>query len=160
MTANAPTASRRVIVAADDDEDDIDLLRLLFRKAGIKHSFEVFRKGEEVIAALTASINESSSSPPLLCFLDVKMPAMNGLDILQWIRDQPALERLPVVMLSSSDHPADVEAALRLGAQCYLAKYPQPAVIQAVVAAAERYATGASANECFTMPSNLLRQPA
>jgi CheY-like chemotaxis protein len=151
-------ASGRVIVAADDDEDDIDLLRLLFRKAGIKHSFEVFRKGEDVIAALTASIEASAASLPLLCFLDVKMPAMNGLDILRWIRGQPALDRLPVVMLSSSDHPADVEAALRLGAQCYLAKYPQPAVLQAVVTAAERYATGATANECFAIPANLLRQ--
>ncbi|HUR59607.1 MAG TPA: response regulator [Opitutaceae bacterium] len=146
-----------VIVAVDDDADDIDLLRLLLRKAGIDQPIKFYRDGEDLIAALSAFVQNSIKSiRPLLCFLDVKMPAMTGHDVLRWIRSQPALDPVPVVMLSSSDHPKDIMQAAEAGAQCYLAKYPQPGVLQEVVQEAGRFALGAPADECFRMPTNLL----
>lgn len=148
-------AQRSVIVAADDDPDDVDLLQMLFRRAGIGYRFEVFSRGEDVIAALLGAMR-SAIAMPLLCFLDVKMPAMTGHDVLRWIRQQRELDAIPIVMLSSSEHPADVEQATANGAQCYLAKYPQPSVLQQVIAEAERFAKGAPAAECFRMAANLL----
>ena len=150
---------RSVILAADDDADDVDLLRMLFRRAGVQEAFNVYSRGEDVIAALTAVIERASHlALPLLCFLDVKMPTMTGHDVLRWIRGQRALDEMPVVMLSSSEHPADVEQAAEIGAQCYLAKYPQPSVLQHVIAEAQRFASGAPKLECFRLPANLLHR--
>src|SRR5262245_32152838 len=98
--------SRNVILAADDEEDDIALMRLLFRKAGVSHPLQVYRHGEDVIAALGEWLRRSTTTaPPLVCFLDVKMPAMNGHDVVRWIRKEPRLDSMSVVMLSSSEHP-------------------------------------------------------
>lgn len=157
--STAPADLRTVIVAADDDEDDVDLLRLLFRKAGVNHPFEIHRRGEDVIAALGRVIEQAATAAvPLLCFLDVKMPAITGHDVLRWIRQHRFLDPMPVVMLSSSEHPTDVEQAAENGAQCYLAKYPQPSVLQEVIAEAERFAGGKPAAACFQLPTNLLRR--
>lgn len=146
-----------IIVGVDDDADDVDLLRLLLRKAGIDRPMQFYRHGEEVIGALSELANSSLKlMRPLLCFLDVKMPAITGHDVLRWIRAQPIFNSLPVVMLSSSDHPQDIKQAMESGAQCYLAKYPQPAVLREVVDEAERFAQGTPASECFRMPTNLL----
>lgn len=150
-------AAAAEIVAVDDDADDIDLLRLLLRKAGIEYPIQFYRHGEDIVRALTDLVGNSiRAMRPLLCFLDVKMPAMTGYDVLRWIRSQPAFDSLPVVMLSSSDHPADIKRAVEAGAQCYLAKYPQPEVLKEVVQEAERFAHGAPADDCFRMPTNLL----
>jgi CheY-like chemotaxis protein len=152
-------SQRSVILAVDDDEDDIDLMRLLFRKAGITRPVEVYRQGEDLIAALTALQEKSpETAVPLLCFLDVKMPTINGHELLRWIRQQPKLNELSVVMLSSSEHPEDVKQAAVGGAQCYLAKYPHPSVLRRVLDEAERVSSlnGAASKEWFGLPANLL----
>jgi hypothetical protein len=63
---------------------------------------------------------------------------------------------MPVEMLSSSEHPDDIKQAAQNGAQCYLTKYPQPAVLREVLDEAERFANGVPASECFRLPSNQL----
>lgn len=149
-----------MIFAADDDDDDVNLMRMLFRKAGIRHRFEIFGRGEDVINALAAAvlrIEQALDALPLICFLDIKMPAMTGHEVLKWIRTQRALDLMPVVMLSSSEHPTDVAQAHANGAQCYLTKYPHPDVLRRVIEDAERLASGAPVTECFTVPTNLLR---
>jgi CheY-like chemotaxis protein len=153
----APLQSRSVIVSVDDDEDDIDLMRLLFRKAGIAHPVQVYQRSDEMISALSAFLKKSvKAALPLLCFLDIRMPGMGGHEILQWIRRHPQLDSVSVVMLSASDHPDDVKRAAEGGAQCYLAKYPQPAVLRRVVEEAERVAENGAAREWFGLPANLL----
>jgi CheY-like chemotaxis protein len=149
---------RSVILAVDDDEDDIDLMRLLFRKAGVTHPVEVYRQGEDLIESLSAVIAKSEDAVPLLCFLDVKMPTINGHELLRWIRQQPQLDQLAVVMLSSSEHPEDVKQAAHGGAQCYLAKYPHPSVLKGVLDEAERMSSNGAetAREWFGLPANLL----
>lgn len=153
----ALNSTTSIIVAVDDDADDVDLLRLLIRKAGIEHPTEFYRHGQEVIDALTRLVDGSlRAMRPLLCFLDVKMPAINGHDVLRWIRAQRPLDALPVVMVSSSEHPEDIRQAAQGGAQCYLAKYPSPSVLRDVVGEAQRFSSGIPADDCFRMPSNLL----
>lgn len=152
----SPIQQRSVILAVDDDEDDVDLLRILFRKAGIEHPVEVHRRGEDLIAALTERLRKSIRMLPLICFLDVKMPVLNGHEVLEWIRKQRELDWLAVVMLSTSDHPLDVERAAICGAQCYLAKYPQPTVLRRVIEEAQRFATQRVAREWFGLSANLL----
>ena len=159
MDHHPSTSQRQVILAVDDDEDDIDLMRLLFRKAGVVYPIEVYRRGEDLIEALSALMKRSVQSVlPLLCFLDVKMPSINGHEVLNWIRKHPQLDPVSVVMLSSSEHPDDVKRAAEGGAQCYLAKYPHPSVLKRVFEEAERLsAVGAAAcKEWFGLPANLL----
>jgi CheY-like chemotaxis protein len=153
------SSQRSIILAVDDDEDDIDLMRLLFRKAAIVHPVEVYRQGEQLIAALTALLTRSVEAViPVLCFLDVKMPSINGHEVLRWIRQQPQLDRLAVVMLSSSEHPDDVRQAAEGGAQCYLSKYPHPAVLKSVLDEAMRLGSNGTTvrAEWFGLPANLL----
>jgi CheY-like chemotaxis protein len=145
------------IVAIDNDEDDLHLLRIMLRKAGIPNPIEVYREGEKALAALTKFAQQSIRSlRPLLCFLDVRLPSMNGHEILRWIRGNPPLNTMPVVMLSASDSPVDVRTAAQIGAQCYLCKYPQPAVLKEIVNDAERFALGCPADDCFRIPANQL----
>ena len=146
-----------VIFAVDDDQDDLALLSLLLRKAGVEYPLELFHQGEEVMASLSKLIETSVSVvKPLLCFLDVRFGSLTGLDVLRWIRSQPALNSIPVVMLSDSEHPKDITAAVQNGAQCYLTKYPQPSVLREVIGDAERFVLGAPASECFRLPTNQL----
>lgn len=154
-----PTPQSTVILAVDDEEDDIDLMRLLFRKAGVTNPVEVYRRGEDLMSALTALMQKSVQAVvPLLCFLDVKMPTVNGHELLQWIRKHRQLDQLSVVMLSSSEHPEDVKQAAEGGAQCYLAKYPHPTVLRRVLDEAERISKNGAAvcKEWFGLPANLL----
>lgn len=145
------------ILSVDDDADDIDLLRILFRKAGITHSVEFYRRGDELITALSELVKKSVNAVlPLICFLDVQMPSLTGHEVLRWIRNQPQLNSLAVVMVSSSEHPEDVREAAKSGAQCYLAKYPHPSVLKRVVDEAQRLAGTNVAAEWFGIPANLL----
>lgn len=159
MHSNVTSPQRSVILAVDDEEDDIDLMRILFRKAGVEYPIEVYRRGEDLMAALSTLLKQSADALlPLLCFLDIKMPQISGLEVLRWIRQQSELNPLAIVMLSSSEHPDDIRAAADGGAQCYLAKYPQPAVLKRVIEEAERLVRchGGTAREWFGLPANLL----
>jgi CheY-like chemotaxis protein len=66
------------------------------------------------------------------------MPKLDGFDVLRWIRKQPALKELPVVVLSGSDEPSDIKRAKELGAMSFLTKYPPAAVFAEVIAKAMR----------------------
>ena len=59
---------------------------------------------------------------PQLMVLDLRMPRLNGFELLGWLRKQPGLRRLPAIVLTSSDLPIDINRAYDLGANCYLMK--------------------------------------
>jgi CheY-like chemotaxis protein len=85
----------------------------------------VMHDGEEAIHYLEACVarTPARTSPiPDVLLLDVKMPRVNGFEVLTWIRSQSELAHLPVVMFSSSDLPADLEASQKLGATDYWLK--------------------------------------
>lgn len=69
---------------------------------------------------------------PLFVFLDLKMPGLDGFDVLHWIRHQEALRRLIVVVLSTSTAEQDVSKAFDLGADAYLPKFPPVSEIQTI----------------------------
>jgi CheY-like chemotaxis protein len=114
-----------VILIADDDADDLFLVRRLIAKAGIKNPLVSCPDGDEVLAFLRPAATASSKAiKPLVVFLDIKMPKLNGFEVLRWIRKQAAFKLLPVVMLSGSDEPRDIKRAAELGATRYLIKHP------------------------------------
>lgn len=139
-----------LILGVDDEPDDIFFLRRMLVKTGVPHRFQPFSNGEAAIAALTAvATGNPPAELPLVCFLDIKMVGLSGFDLLRWIREQRGLDALPVIMFSSSDHPADVQAARELGAQGYLKKYPSIAAMQTVLEESLRFADTAPPKKTF-----------
>jgi len=94
------------------------LVNLAVRKAGASAVLEVASDGEKAIAAL----EKSRQAPPACVLLDNHLPNISGLEVLAWIRSQPAFKRLPVVMLTSSELPSDINRAYDLGANSYFVK--------------------------------------
>lgn len=136
MSLTAP-----LIFAVDDEADDIFFLKHAIQKAGVPHRFQPFSNGEAAKVALTLlAQGDDPENFPLVCFLDIKMGGMTGLDLLKWIRSEKGLDALPVIMYSSSDHPEDVDRARDLGAQGYLKKYPSVSAMQTVLEEAKEFA--------------------
>jgi CheY-like chemotaxis protein len=110
---------------AEDDADDRLLLEIAFARAGLKLPIQFFTDGVEAIQYLEESVLRSGQTDhpcPTLLLLDLKMPRCDGFDVLRWIRTQPGLRRMVVVVFTSSDLPEDVNRAYDLGANSYLVK--------------------------------------
>ncbi len=121
------TSAARTVLVADDDENDVLLLRRAFQKAGLSHTIIHARNGQEAINCLT-SIGAARLWLPDLLLLDLKMPLVDGFDVLGWLRvissslQQWGPRSVPVVVLSASCLPQDKEKAKDLGAHDYLVK--------------------------------------
>jgi CheY-like chemotaxis protein len=113
------------ILVADDDPDDIALLKRAFIKAGISVPLHSVRDGQEAIDYLLGEngFSDRENYPfPSLLLLDIKMPRLNGFDVLSWLKSQPNLKRLPVLMFSSSSLRRDINHSADLGANAFLQK--------------------------------------
>lgn len=95
------------------------LIGLAFRKAGVAIKLEVATDGEKAIEMLS---NGGVEAAPACVLLDIKLPTISGLEVLAWIRKQPNLKRLPVIMFTSSLLAEDINQAYDLGANSYLTK--------------------------------------
>jgi CheY-like chemotaxis protein len=117
--------ARKTVLVADDDLNDISLLKRAFLKAGIDVSLNVVRDGAEAIQYLDgdkAFADRDAFPMPMLLLLDLKMPRTNGFEVLEWVRSQNGLRRLPVVVMTNSDEPRDIDRAYDLGANSFLKK--------------------------------------
>ena len=122
---SAATLNGQHILLAEDDSNDVLLIQRAFQKAGLKNALKVVRDGDQAIEYLSGGgvhANREKYPLPFLILLDLKMPGTNGFEVLQWVRAQPSLKRLLVVVLTSSILQADVDRAYELGANSYLVK--------------------------------------
>ena len=123
MTTAAPTQD--AILLVDDEADDILLTKRVFRQSGLAHPIYSVANGMGAIAYLNGNSpyqNRARYPLPAMILLDIKMPQIDGFEVLQWIRHQPAFANLPVVMLTASDQIQDVNTAYQLGANSVLVK--------------------------------------
>src|SRR5688572_19123312 len=114
-----------VILLAEDREDDIILIRQAFARAHIPNPLYVVQDGEEAILYLEGKgkfSNRAEYPLPDLFLLDLKMPGIDGFQVLTWIRQQPGLAALRVLVLTSSNEMRDVNQAYNLGANSFLVK--------------------------------------
>jgi two-component system response regulator len=131
----ATAQSSSVIIVAEDDANDLFLMQRLVAKAGIKIPLMSFRDGEEVVTFLRACTESGyKGTLPRVVFLDIKMPKVDGFEVLRWIRKQSTFKTLPVVILSGSDEPRDHRRAAELGANGFLVKHPRPEVFARLIA--------------------------
>src|SRR6202008_1969122 len=113
------------ILMAEDDENDVFFIERAFKQAQIANPLNRVRDGEEAIAYLKgegAYADRDKFPLPHLVLLDLKMPRKNGFEVIAWVRQQPGLRRLPLVVLTSSKEGPDVNRAYELGANTYLVK--------------------------------------
>lgn len=115
----------RCVLMAEDDENDVVFIQRAFKQAEIHNLLQVVQDGQAAIDYLSGSgsfADRSQYPLPSLLLLDLKMPHKTGMEVLEWVRTQPALQALPVIILSSSVHSSDVEAAYRNGANAFVTK--------------------------------------
>jgi CheY-like chemotaxis protein len=115
----------RPILAADDEETDRFILKLAFDNAKLSHSLVTVRDGKEAVDYLSghAPFTDRAIHPlPALLLLDLKMPRLDGFEVLAWLATRPDFKDLPVVVLSSSSDDSDIKRARQLGARDYFIK--------------------------------------
>ncbi len=112
------------ILLAEDDDNDVLLLRRAFKEADMQHPLHVVSDGQEAVEFLSRNRTTPDDRLPALVILDLKMPRRDGLDVLKWMREQPALCCLPVILFSSSANRGDIEHAYFLGANGFVVKPP------------------------------------
>jgi CheY-like chemotaxis protein len=117
--------SRLTILIIDDDPNDVLLLRKALVRAGVHDPVQVVADGYEAIQYLAGEGeygNRERYPFPSVVFTDLKMPRMNGFEVLHWLRKHPDCSVIPVMVLSASKQDEDVKKAYQLGANAYLAK--------------------------------------
>ncbi|MFO1246466.1 MAG: response regulator [Ramlibacter sp.] len=112
------------ILIVDDSDDDVELFRLGLSELHLANPVEVCRDGVEALDYLMrrGAWAQRTGPQPLFMLLDIKMPRMNGIELLAEIRKQPSLQMLPVVMMTSSNQPRDVAAGYAAGANGFVVK--------------------------------------
>jgi CheY-like chemotaxis protein len=113
------------ILQIEDDKNDVLFLKYAFGAAGITHPVQVAGDGREAIDYLSGmgKFAERARYPlPCLVLLDLKMPGMTGMEVLEWIRAQPELRLLPVIVFSSSAQKHEIDQAYHLGANSFVVK--------------------------------------
>ena len=106
------------VLLIEDNLDDVELTRLAFAEAGIAHPLVVAHDGALALDWLHANRH----ALPSLILLDLNLPKLDGREVVQAIRADPALRHLPVVALSSSGEPFDIDTSFASGVDSYLQK--------------------------------------
>jgi|SRR6266496_3241610 len=122
---HTPGLPDSAILLVEDDEADILLLRRAFRNAHIANPLLEVRDGQAAIQYLSGEGDYADRARypiPFLILLDLRLPKLSGFEVIAWLRDQPQLAKVIVVVLTASDHVPDVTKARDLGANSYLVK--------------------------------------
>lgn len=110
-------ASRLILLVEDDPDHELLTIRAL-KKASVANDIQVARDGEEAVAALFGP----DAIRPQVILLDLKLPKIDGLEVLRRIRESDATRMLPVVVLTSSDEERDLIRSYQLGVNSYIRK--------------------------------------
>lgn len=117
------------VLLVEDSADDALFMSRAFTKAGVANSLRLVDDGRKAVDYLSGQgryADRSAHPFPRLVLLDLKLSHLSGFDVLRWIRSQPALASLIVVVLTSSDHSSDIRESYALGANSFLSKPANP----------------------------------
>ncbi len=113
------------ILLVEDDSNDILFIQRAFRRSKLENLIQVVRDGDQAFAYLSGEgdyANRNVYPLPSMILLDLKLPRRSGLEVLEWLKNQPVLKRIPVVILTSSKENIDVDRAYDIGVNSYLLK--------------------------------------
>ncbi|MCG3210425.1 MAG: Response regulator rcp1 [Anaerolineae bacterium] len=108
------------ILLVEDNPMDLDLTLRAFKRRKLTNPVEVARDGEEALARLARW--ETGEEQPVVILLDLKLPKVDGLEVLRQVKSHPEFRAIPVVVLTSSAEDRDVQEAYQLGANSYITK--------------------------------------
>ncbi len=117
------------VLYLEDEPDDIFFLKRAWEQAGVPNPLITFKTSQQAMDYLAGHgpyADRQKHPMPCLLLLDVKLPAKSGLEVLQWLRQQPTLASLKVVVLSASEQPSDMALARSLGVTDYIVKPSLP----------------------------------
>jgi CheY-like chemotaxis protein len=120
MTHDAEQALARTVLHVEDNADHADLVQRCLSRHRPESRVVCVEDGEAALAYLAK--NDSISPRPFLILLDLRLPKLDGLDVLRAVKENPALAAIPVVVLTTSDSELDVSSAYEHHANSYLVK--------------------------------------
>jgi len=109
----------------EDDENDVLFMQMALHESGVTNPLQVVRDGQQVIDYLKGAAkyaNRQLYPLPCLVLMDIKLPYFSGLEVLKFIRQDPALRQVIVIILSSSAQESDIDEAFNLGTNAYIVK--------------------------------------
>ena len=109
------------ILVAEDSDEDFDLLKLAFKRFGIRNEVIRCEQGEEVLPTLER-LTESDATLPGLVLLDLNLIGLDGREVLKLLKGSPVYRKIPVVVLSTSSSPKDIDTCYNEGANSYSVK--------------------------------------
>lgn len=136
MSSRAPI---RVLVADDNEDHRFLIVRALRDADGLSLEVDSVQDGEEVLDLLYGRGQFAGREKPNLVLLDLKMPRMGGLEVLERVKNDPNLREIPIVVLSSSDRPEDINETYQLGGNSYVTKPSTLAGMRAGIAELSNY---------------------
>ena len=110
------------LLLVEDEEGDVLLIREAFKTCRARHNLSVVGDGEEALAFLRRQGRFAGAPRPSLILLDLNLPKLDGREVLQAVKSEGSLQRIPVIMLTTSDSERDIERAYELHVNAYLAK--------------------------------------
>ena len=113
-----------IILLAEDDDGHANLIHRKLKRAGLANEIVRVRDGQEALDYLRREGDFASRPPdvPLLLVLDINMPRVDGVGVLRAVKSDPKLAQLPVIMLTTTDDPREVERCYQLGCSVYITK--------------------------------------
>jgi CheY-like chemotaxis protein len=108
------------ILLVEDNPLDIDLTIRAFKSSNLINPIEVARDGDEALKYIKKW--DSGAAIPVVILLDLKLPKVDGLDVLKTMKEHPIYKTIPIVVLTSSSENSDIEAAYKLGVNSYIVK--------------------------------------
>jgi CheY-like chemotaxis protein len=127
------------VLLIEDNRGDAVLTRRAFRRSRIGNEITVAESGEKGLSILRREGEYSDAPRPDIILLDLNLPYMNGKDFLSKVKDDPALRRIPVIVLSSSSADSDIDAAYTRHASGYITKPVASDTYDNVVSRIESY---------------------
>jgi two-component system response regulator len=110
------------LVLVEDNPSDVELTLRVFKKFNLSNNIKVFRDGAEALAFCESLASQSHEPPPRLILLDLKLPKISGLELLEKIKRDPRSKSIPVVVLTSSREDRDLDLCYELGVNSYIVK--------------------------------------
>lgn len=123
------------ILVVDDDEGNSELVRRNLRRSGIRNPIVMLTSGGDALDYVFRE-GRFAERPPshLMMLLDINMPGgVNGVDVLRKIKEDPDRRRIPIVMLTTSDDPREIERCYSLGCNVYMTKPVEPTAFMEAV---------------------------
>lgn len=116
------------IVLAEDDDGQASLVERNIRRAGFTNGFLRMRDGQEALDFFRGEGDFAGKPAPstVVLLLDINMPRIDGIEVLKQLRENKETETVPVIMLTTTDNPKEIERCYQLGCNVYITKPVEP----------------------------------